>query len=79
MRQLYKRTVRKLANLKLAVGELAVIGALSAVGTVIKQGEPYAYYAEVGTVAAAGWAALPHSEKLQHGREAGPVAVGALV
>ncbi|KAI7839290.1 hypothetical protein COHA_006988 [Chlorella ohadii] len=42
----YKRLLRSLASLKLAIAELAVIGALSAVGTIIKQGEPYAYYAE---------------------------------
>ena len=48
LRQAYKRLLRSLASLKLAIAELAVIGALSAVGTIIKQGEPYAYYAEVG-------------------------------
>lgn len=46
LRQLSKRVVKQLANLKLAVAELAVIGALSAVGTVIKQGETYEYYME---------------------------------
>ncbi|KAL4427842.1 hypothetical protein ABPG75_001931 [Micractinium tetrahymenae] len=46
LRQLSRRLLKQLANLKLAIAELAVIGALSAVGTVIKQGEPYAYYAE---------------------------------
>lgn len=51
-RLLWKRTVRQLANLKLAIAELAVIGGLSAVGTVIKQGEDYAYYAQVRR---AGW------------------------
>lgn len=56
LRQTYTRLLRSLASLKLAIAELAVIGALSAVGTVIKQGEPYAYYAEVG---AAGEGALP--------------------
>ena len=63
LRQLYKRTVKQLANLKLALGELAVIGALSAVGTTIKQGEPYSYYAQVrcvvrqhGLLAGLGWA-----------------------
>lgn len=53
LRQAYKRLLRSLASLKLAIAELAVIGALSAVGTIIKQGEPYAYYAEVGATAAA--------------------------
>jgi hypothetical protein len=47
LRQLYKRTVKQLANLKLALAELAAIGVLSAVGTTIKQGEPYSYYAQV--------------------------------
>eukprot|EP00887_Chlorella_sp_A99_P002598 scaffold6.g2598.t1 len=40
-----KRAVRPLANLKLAIAELAVVAGLSAVGTVIEQGRPYAYYA----------------------------------
>lgn len=48
LRQAYKRLLRSLANLKLAIGELAVIAALSAVGTVIPQGEQYSYYAQVG-------------------------------
>ena len=48
LRQLYKRTLKQLANLKLAIAELAAIAALSSVGTVIKQGEPYSYYVEVG-------------------------------
>ncbi|KAI3428303.1 hypothetical protein D9Q98_006682 [Chlorella vulgaris] len=46
LRQLYKRTLKQLSNLKLALAELAVIAALSAVGTVIKQGETYEFYME---------------------------------
>ncbi|PSC68118.1 cytochrome c biogenesis [Micractinium conductrix] len=45
-RQLWRRTLRQLSSLKLALAELAVVATLSSVGTVIKQGEPYAYYAE---------------------------------
>lgn len=65
LRQAWRQTLRGLSNLQLAIGELALIGLLSSVGTVIKQGEPYSYYAEVlrcvalwgGCVCGAGWAA----------------------
>jgi cytochrome c biogenesis protein len=36
--------IRTLANLRLAIGELAAIAALSAVGTVIEQNKPHAFY-----------------------------------
>jgi cytochrome c biogenesis protein len=39
-----KRLLRPLANLKLAIGELGAIAALSSIGTVIEQNKPYAYY-----------------------------------
>ena len=41
-----KRAIRPLANLKLAIAELAVIAGLSSIGTVIEQGRPYQYYAQ---------------------------------
>jgi len=41
---IWKRVLRQLANLKLAIAELTAIAALSSVGTLIEQGKPYAYY-----------------------------------
>jgi cytochrome c biogenesis protein len=38
--------LRTLANLKLAIAELATVAALSAVGTVIPQNKPYQFYLE---------------------------------
>lgn len=43
---LWKRLLRRLANLKLAIGELALICALSSIGTVIEQNKSYDYYLE---------------------------------
>lgn len=42
----FKRLIRPLANLKLAIGELALIAALCSIGTVIEQNKPYDYYAQ---------------------------------
>jgi len=44
---LWKRTLRQLSSLPLAIGELAVIAALSAVGTVIEQNKPLEFYVQV--------------------------------
>ena len=41
-----KRLIRPLANLKLAIAELGVIAGLSAIGTVIEQNKPEAFYVE---------------------------------
>jgi len=43
---LWKRTLRQLSSLPLAIGELAVIAALSAVGTIIEQNKPLEFYAQ---------------------------------
>jgi cytochrome c biogenesis protein len=42
----FKRLIRPLANLKLAIGELIVIAALSSIGTVIEQNKPEAFYVQ---------------------------------
>lgn len=44
---LYKRTLRRLSSLQLAIAELAVIAALCAIGTVIDQNMPMQFYQEV--------------------------------
>ena len=44
---LYNRVLRQLSSLQLAIGELAVIALLSAVGTVIEQNKPLEYYMQV--------------------------------
>jgi hypothetical protein len=41
---LYKRTLRRLSSLPLAIGEMFVIAGLSAVGTVIEQNKPIQFY-----------------------------------
>ena len=41
---LYKRLLRRLSSLPLAIGEMFVIAGLSAVGTVIEQNKPLQYY-----------------------------------
>lgn len=41
---LYKRTLRRLSSLPLAIAEMFVIAGLSAVGTVIEQNKPIQYY-----------------------------------
>jgi cytochrome c biogenesis protein len=43
---LFKRLLRRLANLQLAIAELSVIAGLTAVGTVIEQNKPYEFYVE---------------------------------
>ena len=41
---LYKRTLKQLASLPLAIGELFVLAGLSAIGTVIEQNKPVQFY-----------------------------------
>lgn len=41
---LYKRTLKRLASLPLAIGELFVLAGLSAVGTIIEQNKPLQFY-----------------------------------
>ena len=41
---LYKRALRRLSSLPLAIGEMFVIAGLSAVGTVIEQNKPIQFY-----------------------------------
>lgn len=41
---MYKRTLRRLSSLPLAIGEMFVIAGLSAVGTVIEQNKPIQFY-----------------------------------
>ena len=41
---LYKRILRRLSSLPLAIGEMFVIAGLSAVGTVIEQNKPIQFY-----------------------------------
>lgn len=48
-RLLFRKAVRSLSSLKLAIADLALIAGLSAVGTVIEQGRSLAYY-QVGYV-----------------------------
>jgi cytochrome c biogenesis protein ResB len=43
----WKQILRRLSSLPLAIGELALIAILSAVGTVIEQNKPLEYYVEV--------------------------------
>lgn len=43
-RLLFRKAVRSLSSLKLAIADLALIAALSALGTVIEQGRSLAYY-----------------------------------
>ena len=40
----FKRIIRPLANLKLAIAELGIIAALCSIGTVIEQNKPYEFY-----------------------------------
>lgn len=42
----FKRLIRPLASLKLAIAELGLIAALSSIGTIIEQNKPYEYYAQ---------------------------------
>lgn len=42
----WRQVLRQLSNLKLAIGELAVIASLSSIGTVVEQGKPYQFYLE---------------------------------
>jgi hypothetical protein len=44
---LYNRLLRRLSSLPLAIGELAVIALLSAIGTIIEQHKPLEYYMKV--------------------------------
>ena len=44
---LYNRLLRRLSSLPLAIGELAVIALLSAIGTIIEQHKGLEYYMEV--------------------------------
>lgn len=41
---LYKRTLKSLASLPLAIGELFLLAGLSAVGTIIEQNKPLQFY-----------------------------------
>jgi len=43
-RALWRKALRALSNLPLAIGELAVLAGLSAIGTVIEQNKSYEYY-----------------------------------
>lgn len=43
----FKRIIRPLANLKLAIAELGVIAALCSIGTVIEQNKPYEFYEQM--------------------------------
>ena len=44
---LWKRTLRQLSSLPLAIGELAVIAVLSSFGTIIEQNKPLEFYQQV--------------------------------
>ena len=44
---LWKRTLRRLASLPLAISELAAIAALCAIGTIIEQNQSFDYYTAV--------------------------------
>ena len=44
---LWKRTLRQLSSLPLAIGELAVIAVLSSLGTIIEQNKPLEFYQQV--------------------------------
>lgn len=44
---LYKRALKQLSSLPLAIGELLLVAALSAVGTVIDQNQELAFYQEM--------------------------------
>lgn len=44
---LYKRLLKQLSSLPLAIGELLLIAALSSVGTLIEQNKPASYYADL--------------------------------
>ena len=44
---LWNRVLRRLSSLPLAIGELALIAVLSAVGTIIEQNKPLEYYMKV--------------------------------
>ena len=46
---LYNRVLRRLSSLPLAIGELGVIAALSAIGTIIEQNKDLDYYIKVRT------------------------------
>jgi cytochrome c biogenesis protein len=46
LRQAWKRTLNRLSSLPLALAEMGAIAGLSAVGTVLEQGETAAFYAE---------------------------------
>ena len=43
---LYKRTLKSLASLPLAIGELFLLAGLSAVGTIVEQNKPLQFYQE---------------------------------
>lgn len=43
---LFKRLIRPLANLKLAIAELGIIASLSSIGTVIEQNKPEEFYVQ---------------------------------
>ena len=44
---LWNRVLRRLSSLPLAIGELALIALLSAVGTIIEQNKPLEFYMQV--------------------------------
>jgi cytochrome c biogenesis protein len=44
---IYKRTLKQLSSLPLAIGELLLVAGLSSVGTVIEQNKDPSYYAEL--------------------------------
>lgn len=43
---IYKRILKRLSSLPLAVGEMILLAALSAVGTVIDQNKPIQFYVD---------------------------------
>ena len=53
---LYNRLLRRLSSLPLAIGELAVIALLSAIGTIIEQHKGLEYYMEVRSLSQPGTA-----------------------
>ena len=44
MKILYKRSLKSLSSLNLAIGELFLLAGLSAIGTVIEQNKPMQFY-----------------------------------
>ena len=65
---LWNRTLRRLSSLQLAIGELALIALLSAVGTVIEQNKSLEYYMQVTTASPASLAAKCNCKTCIFGR-----------